>query len=165
MLTPPPIEAVAKGALSLTPGVTIKDVLQRGVSLRFWDQKSEKHFWHPLFVAGQPWPTSNAIEIVLAASQDNQSEIELVIGEPETLGTHEVIYINGLPTIKSSQTEPGTMKWEVTPYSFPINPPGEKGKDCMKLKFSINLFYCVIVVVINHALILLFKFFLRFLIH
>ena len=36
LLTPPPVEAVALGALQLTPGVAIRDVLQHGVSLRFW---------------------------------------------------------------------------------------------------------------------------------
>ena len=41
-----PVEAVALGALRLTPGVTVKDVLQRGVSLRCWDQRSAEHRWH-----------------------------------------------------------------------------------------------------------------------
>ena len=39
LLTPPPIEAVAVGALQLTPGVKVQDVLHRGVSLRCWDQR------------------------------------------------------------------------------------------------------------------------------
>ena len=54
LLTPPPVEAVALGALSLTPGVSIRDVLQHGVSIRTWDPRSQRHQWHPLFVAGQP---------------------------------------------------------------------------------------------------------------
>ncbi len=138
LLTPPPIEAVAKGALSLTPGVTIKDVLQRGASLRCWDQKGKKHFWHPLFVAGQPWPSSRALEIVLAASQINQLEMELIIGEPDDLSTNEIIYINDIPTVTSNQSKIKTTKWQEMPYSLQLNPPGEPGKDCMKLKFSIN---------------------------
>ena len=40
LLSAPPVEAVAKGALSLTPGVRVRDVLQRGVSLRCWDRRS-----------------------------------------------------------------------------------------------------------------------------
>ena len=138
LLTPPPIEAVAKGALSLTPGVTIRDVLQRGASLRCWDKKSEKHIWHPLFIGGQPWPTSKPLELVISASKENQQEIDLVIGEPELKGAHEVIYINGIPTIKKGIIEYKVTAWEDRTFSFFLNPPGQPGQDCLRLKFSIN---------------------------
>ncbi len=138
LLTPPPIEAVAKGALSLTPGVTIRDVLQRGASLRCWDKKSKKHIWHPLFVAGQPFPTSKELELVLSASSDNQAEIELVIGEPREQDSQEVIYIDGIPTIKDRLIDSEVIAWEVKSQLFYLNPPGEAGKDCLRLNFSIN---------------------------
>tara|TARA_A100001037_G_scaffold303761_1_gene338613 strand:+ start:329 stop:1945 length:1617 start_codon:yes stop_codon:yes gene_type:complete len=138
LLTPPPIEAVAKGALSLTPGVTIRDVLQRGASLRCWDKKSKKHIWHPLFVAGQPFPTSKELELVLSASSDNQAEIELVIGEPREQDSQEVIYIDGIPTIKDRLIDSEVIAWEVKTQLFYLNPPGEAGKDCLRLNFSIN---------------------------
>ncbi len=66
-LTPPPIEAIALGALHLTPGVQVKDVLNKGISLKCWNKKNEKHIWHPLFLAGQPWPTNKPLEIILAS--------------------------------------------------------------------------------------------------
>ena len=71
-LMPPPIEAIALGALNLTPGVQVKDVLNRGISLRCWNKKNKKHIWHPLFLAGQTWPTNKPLEIILAASINNQ---------------------------------------------------------------------------------------------
>ena len=92
LLTPPPVEAVALGALRLTPGVAIRDVLQHGVSLRFWDQRSNSHRWHPLFMAGQPWPSPAPLELVLAASQPGQDSLEVVLGEPIPPGSHRVVF-------------------------------------------------------------------------
>ncbi len=138
LLTPPPVEAVALGALNLTPGVRVRDVLHKGVWLRCWDQRSQKHMWHPLFLAGQPWPTSNPLEIVLAGNKENQSELELVIGEPENLGKHEVVYVNGIPTVKTNPVEPELIPWSDDPVLIGLNPPGNPGEDLLNLRFSIN---------------------------
>ncbi len=140
-LTPPPIEAIALGALNLTPGVQVKDVLNKGVSLRCWNKKNEKHIWHPLFLAGQPWPTNKPLEIILAASINNQLSIDLIIGEPVEEGSHEIIYIDGLPTLKEIESKDKITKLNNTVISIPLNPPGEIGQDCIKLKFNINE-YC-----------------------
>ncbi len=138
LLTPPPIEAVAKGALHLTPGVTIKDVLKRGASLRCWDKKSRKHIWHPLFVAGQPWPTVKDLSLVISASKTNQVEIDLVIAEPQIQGSHDVIYVDGIPTIteESEETQPSILKENI--QSIILNKPGKVGEDCLQLLFSID---------------------------
>ena len=93
-----PIEAVALGALALTPGVRIKDVLARGVSLRCWDQRSGSHRWHPLFVEGQNWPTTQPLELLLACSHDGQEQIELVLGEPHDDERSEVVFRDGCPS-------------------------------------------------------------------
>ena len=138
LLTPPPIEAVAIGALKLTPGVKIKDILQKGVSLKCWDQRSGKNIWHPLFISGQPWPTTNPLEIILAASKENQTEIELSIGEPENEGSNEVVYINGIPTIKKSNSFIKINAWENPTTKIHLNPPGKAGQDCLKLSFKID---------------------------
>ncbi len=138
LLTPPPIEAVVKGALILTPGVRILDILNKGVSLRLWDQRSNAHCWYPIFFAGQPWPTTNPLEIILAASKNNQSELELVIGETSTEGDNEIVYINNLPTIKAIESESKVVTWENKSILIPIEPHCKKGEDCFKLNFSIN---------------------------
>ncbi len=137
-LTPPPIEAIALGALHLTPGVQIKDVLNKGVSLRCWNKKNEKHIWHPLFLAGQTWPTNKPLEIILAASINNQLSIDLIIGEPQEEGSNEIIYTNGLPTLKTIESKDKIKKINNTIISIPLDPPGEIGQDCIKLIFNIN---------------------------
>ena len=137
-LTPPPIEAIALGALHLTPGVQIKDVLNKGVSLRCWNKKNEKHIWHPLFLAGQTWPTNKPLEIILAASINSQLSIDLIIGEPQEEGSNEVIYTNGLPTLTTIESKDKIKKITNTIISIPLDPPGEIGQDCIKLIFNIN---------------------------
>ena len=137
-LTPPPIEAIALGALHLTPGVQIKDVLNKGVSLRCWNKKNEKHIWHPLFLAGQTWPTNKPLEIILAASINSQLSIDLIIGEPQEEGSNEIIYTNGLPTLTTIESKDKIKKINNTIISIPVDPPGEIGQDCIKLIFNIN---------------------------
>ena len=137
-LTPPPIEAIALGALHLTPGVQIKDVLNKGVSLRCWNKKNEKHIWHPLFLAGQTWPTNKPLEIILAASINSQLSIDLIIGEPQEEGSNEIVYTNGLPTLKTIESKDKIKKITNTIISIPVDPPGEIGQDCIKLIFNIN---------------------------
>ena len=137
-LTPPPIEAIALGALHLTPGVQIKDILNKGVSLRCWNKKNEKHIWHPLFLAGQTWPTNKPLEIILAASINSQLSIDLIIGEPQEEGSNEIIYTNGLPTLTTIESKDKIKKITNTIISIPVDPPGEIGQDCIKLIFNIN---------------------------
>ena len=137
-LTPPPIEAIALGALNLTPGVQIKDVLNKGVSLRCWNRKNQKHIWHPLFLAGQTWPTNKPLEIILAASINNQLSIDLIIGEPQEEGANEVVYINGFPTLRTIESKDKIKRINNQIISIPLDPPGEIGQDCIKLIFNIN---------------------------
>ena len=134
-----PVEAVAMGALALTPGVQVKDVLARGVSLRCWDQRGGCHHWHPLFMAGQSWPTEQPLELVLACSEDRQEELELVLGEPIADNRSEVVFQAGVPVLLqaaagSSRVEP----WAPSPLPVRLNPPGERGVDRLRLRFSID---------------------------
>ena len=137
--TPPPMEAVASGALSLTPGVQILDLLQRGISLRCWDRRSNRHQWHPLFMAGQPWPSSQPFELVLSASAVDQTTIEFVLGEPQLDTRHEVRLIDGLPQVV--ERNPGAAEVRAFPsphHKLMLNPPAQPGEDCLKLRFRID---------------------------
>lgn len=138
LLTPPPVVAVASGALSLTPGVQVRDVLQRGVSLRCWDRRSQSHHWHPLFVAGQTWPTRSPLELVLAAGREGQGQLELVLGEPEAIGRHDVVYVNGLPTLQQGSATATVRPWSAPSPHLPLEPTGKAGQDCLRLRFSID---------------------------
>jgi molecular chaperone DnaK (HSP70) len=134
-----PVEAVALGALRLTPGVAVKDVLHRGVSLRCWDQRSGEHHWHPLFVPGQTWPSDQPLTLRLACSRPQQGELELLLGEPNPEQRREVVYVDGLPVLRqrpagSSRVEP----WAEPPEAVPLQPPGEPGDDRLELRFRID---------------------------
>ena len=134
-----PVEAVALGALALTPGVQLKDVLSHGVSLRCWEQRSSRHLWHPLFVAGQSWPTERALEIVLACSRDGQGELELVLGEPQREHRGEVVFEGDLPVLRPrpAGSDP-VLTWDQQPAAIALNPAGEQGVDRLKLGFAIQ---------------------------
>ena len=134
-----PVEAVAMGALSLTPGVAVRDVLSRGVALRCWDQRSAEHRWHPLFVAGQPWPSPCPLELVLACSRPEQSRLELVLGEPAAEERREVVFVDGLPMLRRRPAGSArVLPWGEQPAPLPLDPPGQPGEDRWELAFSIN---------------------------
>ncbi len=134
-----PIEAVALGALALTPGVRIKDVLARGVSLRCWDQRSGSHRWHPLFVEGQNWPTTQPLELLLACSDDGQEQIDLVLGEPRDDERSEVVFRDGLPQLRRRPAgEAEVQPWGQQPAPISLDTPGKRGSDCLRLHFQID---------------------------
>jgi molecular chaperone DnaK (HSP70) len=134
-----PVEAVALGALALTPGVRLKDVLTRGVSLRTWDRRSRAHRWHPLFVAGQSWPTEQPLELVLACGVEGQRQLELVLGEPQPESRAEVVFENGLPVLRSRPAgEAQVRPWSAEPRLLALATPGRQGVDRLRLRFAID---------------------------
>ena len=134
-----PVEAVALGALALTPGVRLRDVLRRGVSLRCWDQRLAGHRWHPLFVAGQPWPTEQPLELVLACSRERQRSLELVLGEPEAEERGEVVFRDGLPVLRRRPAgDAAVAPWPQQPEPLALDPPGGQGHDRLRLRFRID---------------------------
>ncbi len=134
-----PVEAVALGALALTPGVQVRDVLRHGVSLRCWDQRSGRHHWHPLFVAGQTWPSERPLELVLACSSPHQRALELVLGEPELEQRSEVLFEGGLPVLRQRQAGAARVRpWGQQPPPLPLEPSGQPGDDCLRLAFSVD---------------------------
>lgn len=134
-----PVEAVALGALALTPGVRIRDVLSRGVSLRCWDRRSQSHRWHPLFVAGQHWPTDQPLELVLACSRDQQETMEIVLGEPQSRQRAEVVFEQGLPRLRQPiGAGQEVQRWSQQPQPLRVNPPGSTAQDRLRLRFSID---------------------------
>jgi molecular chaperone DnaK (HSP70) len=134
-----PVEAVALGALALTPGVQLRDVLARGVSLRCWDRRSSRHHWHPLFLAGQTWPTERPLELLLACSRDGQEELELVLGEPLPEERGEVVFQGGLPVLRRRPAGAAVVQPWTTPLPpLPLPTPGRAGEDCLRLRFRID---------------------------
>jgi len=135
---PPPIEAVALGALAMTPGVKIKDILNKGISIRLFNKREAKHFWHPIFFKGQTWPTEKPFELILQASKKNQNIFEIIIGETKKEREYDIIFEDGLPRLSAIQSEEKIIRWDNKPLKITLENNCELGKDCLKLVFRIT---------------------------
>ena len=135
---PPPIESISLGALSLTPGVKIKDILSKGLLIRLFNKRENKHFWHPIFYRGQTWPTEKPYELILQPSNEDQVKFEIIIGETIENNDFEVIFENGIPKLAEIQKEENIKAWNRKPLMLTINSPAILGQDCIKLVFTIN---------------------------
>ena len=136
--SPPPIESIALGALAMTPGVKIKDILNKGLSIRLFNRREQKHFWHPIFCKGQTWPTENPFKLVLQASKDNQEIFEIIIGETSKEKEFDVIFENGLPKLSEVQSEEKVIKWENKPVKIVVKNKSKIGTDNLTLFFKIT---------------------------
>jgi len=135
--SPPPIESIALGALAMTPGVKIKDILNKGLSIRLFNKRAKKHFWHPIFCKGQTWPTEIPFKLILQASQDNQKIFEIIIGETKKEREYDVIFENGLPKLSEVQSEEEIIKWDQNPLKIKLK-KSILGEDKLKLFFKIT---------------------------
>ena len=138
IMSPPPIEAIATGALAMTPGVKIKDILTKGLSIRLFNRREQKHFWHPIFCKGQTWPTENHFKLILQASKINQKIFEIIIGETKKERAYDVIFENGLPKLSEVQSEEEIIKWDKKPLKIELKNKSNIGEDNLKLFFKIN---------------------------
>ena len=136
--SPPPIESIALGALAMTPGVKIKDILNKGLSIRLFNRREQKHFWHPIFYKGQTWPTENPFKLVLQCSKNNQEIFEIIIGETKQERKYDVIFENGLPKLSAAQSEEEIIKWDKEPLNIALKKKSNIGEDNLKLFFKIN---------------------------
>lgn len=138
-----PFEAIAQGALQLAQGIELKDFLYHSYGIRYWDRRNQRHNWHPIIRAGQPYPMSQPVELVLGASVDSQPSIELIMGElgAETGGTE--VYFDGdrLVTRRvdsgQSSVKPLNDK-EGARTIATLTPPGYPGSDRVKILFLVD---------------------------
>jgi len=136
--SPPPIESIALGALAMTPGVKIKDILNKGLSIRLFNKREQKHFWHPIFCKGQTWPTETPFKLILQASKNNQKIFEIIIGETQKERAYDVIFENGLPKLSDIQNEEEIIKWDKKPLKIFLKNNSNVGEDNLKLFFKIS---------------------------
>ncbi len=136
--SPPPIESIALGALAMTPGVKIKDILTKGLSIRLLNRRDQKHYWHPIFFKGQTWPTENPLKLILQASKNNQKTFEIIIGETKQDRAYDVIFENGLPKLSEVQSEEEIIKWGKKPLKIVLENKSNLGEDNLTLFFNIT---------------------------
>jgi len=138
IMSPPPIESIALGALAMTPGVKIKDILNKGLAIRLLNKRDQKHIWHPIFCKGQTWPTENPFRIILQASKINQKIFEIIIGETKNEREYDVIFENGLPKLSEVQSQEEIIKWEKKPLQIILKSDCNFGEDNLILLFNIT---------------------------
>ncbi len=143
-----PFEAIAHGALQITQGLEISDFLYHSYGIRYWDRRQNRHNWHRIINAGQPYPMEKSVELMLGASQANQPSIELIIGElgTETGGTE--IYFDGDQLITRNlaagmaavrplnETTAGKNIAKLEPLGFP-------GSDRIRARFMVDQKRCL----------------------
>ena len=121
----------------MTPGVKIKDILIKGISIKLFNKRENKHFWHPIFCKGQTWPTEKPYELILQASKDGQNTFEIIIGENKTKKDFDIVFENGLPKLSELQNEEEVIKWEKKPLKISLKNGCKIGEDCLKVYFRI----------------------------
>lgn len=137
-----PFTAIAQGALQLGRGIQVQDFLYHSYGIRYWNRRQNCHSWHPLIPAGQPYPTTIPVPLLLGASVENQPSIELIIGElgAEDQGTE--VYFDGDRLITKKNEGTTTVKpLNDSPGAKTIahlNPPGSPGSDRIKVEFQVD---------------------------
>jgi molecular chaperone DnaK (HSP70) len=134
-----PFEAIAHGALS--QGWEIKDFLYHSYGVRYWDKRYKKHSWHAIVKAGQPYPLTEPVELVLGASVLNQPSIELVIGELGETNIEVYFESDRLITRSLEEKQLSVQSLNDTDTGKAIaklDPPGKPGSDRIKVLFYVD---------------------------
>ncbi len=140
-----PFTAVAEGALQVQQGIELTDFLYHSYGIRYWDRRNRRHNWHPIIRSGQPYPSPEAVEIVLGASTDNQPSIELVIGElgsDDALVTTEVFFEGD--RLVTRQTQQAAQQVQILNDTdqgrtiAKLDPPGAPGSDRIRVQFQVD---------------------------
>ena len=138
-----PFEAIAQGALQLNLGIQLQDFLYHSYGIRYWDRRQNRHNWHPLIIAGQSYPMSEPVELVLGASVDNQPSIELIIGELGSQTGATEVYFDGDRLITrrlnqgQTQVQPLNDR-EGARMIAQLTPAGYPGSDRIKVLFQVD---------------------------
>jgi len=143
-----PFEAIAHGALMLSQGVDVQDYLFHSYAIRYWDRTIEKWKYQPLFRRGQVYPTRRPVELLLRATQPDQTEIALTIGELENrpTGAAEVSFDGDRIVMQFDQKAQETfqpLQADVNGEGMPqaiaiLDPLGQPDCDRLKVLFSIS---------------------------
>ncbi len=138
-----PFEAIAQGALQLAQGVQIKDFLYHSYGIRYWDRRAKSHNWHPIVKAGQAYPMSQAVELVLGASVESQPSIELIMGELGADTGSTEVYFDGdrliTRRLDSNQTSVKSLNDKDGARTIAqLQPLGFPGSDRIKIFFQVD---------------------------
>jgi molecular chaperone DnaK (HSP70) len=138
-----PFEAIAQGALQLSQGVQLKDFLYHSYGIRYWDRHQQRYNWHQIIKAGQAYPMSQPVELVLGASVDEQPSIELIIGELGADTGSTEVYFDGdrliTRRVDTSTTNVQTLNDQDGARTIArLTPLGYPGSDRIKIWFQVD---------------------------
>ncbi|MBD6618064.1 Hsp70 family protein [Komarekiella sp. 'clone 1'] len=138
-----PFEAIAQGALQLAQGIEIKDFLYHSYGVRYWDRRKGLHKWHPIIKAGQAYPMSQPMELVLGASLENQPSIELIMGELGADTGNTEVYFDGDRLITRRSDNGETIVKPLNDQEgartiAQLTPTGYPGSDRIKILFQVD---------------------------
>ena len=143
-----PFEAIAHGALQITQGMRLQDYLFHSYAIRYWDRAAAQWKYQPLFRRGQVYPTRRPIELLLRATQQEQTEIALTIGELESrpTGAAEISFEGDRLVMQFGKTAQETFQplqidtnGEGIPQAIAeLQPLGQPDCDRLKVLFTIS---------------------------
>jgi molecular chaperone DnaK (HSP70) len=138
-----PFEAIAQGALQLSQGIEVQDFLYHSYGIRYWDRRNNCHNWHSIIKAGQAYPMSDPVELLLGASVENQPSIELIVGELGAQTGATEVYFDGdrLVTrqLSGGQTAVQPLNDRDGARSIAqLTPAGNPGSDRVKIQFWVD---------------------------
>jgi hypothetical protein len=132
----------------LSQGVSVQDYLFHSYAIRYWDRAMEQWKYQPLFRRGQVYPTRRPVELLLRATQPDQSEIALTIGELENrpTGAAEVSFDGDRIVMQFNQKAQETfqpLQADVNGEGMPqaiaiLDPLGQPECDRLKVLFRIS---------------------------
>jgi molecular chaperone DnaK (HSP70) len=145
-----PFEAIAHGALEILQGLEVTDFLYHSYGIRYWDRRQNCHGWHRVINAGQPYPMSKPVELLLGASQEHQPSIELLLGELGADSSGTEVYFDGDRLITrnlAAGSNAISLLNAGAENIAPLNPLGFPGSDRIRVEFIVDVDRCLRVTV------------------
>jgi molecular chaperone DnaK (HSP70) len=142
-----PFEAIAHGALLLSNGLGVQDHLFHAYAIRYRDRQSDQWKYQTIFRQGQNYPTIRPVEILLRASQIDQQEISLTIGEISHIQQRTEISFDGDRIVMEFDQNPQEQFFPLQTDSEGVAvaqaiakliPPGQPDQDRLKVLFMIS---------------------------
>jgi molecular chaperone DnaK (HSP70) len=141
-----PFEAIAHGALEILQGLEVTDFLYHSYGIRYWDRRQNCHSWHRVINAGQPYPMSKPVELLLGASQENQPSIELLLGELGSDSSGTEVYFDGDRLITRNLAAGSNAIALLNAGAeniAPLTPVGFPGSDRIRVEFAVDVDRCL----------------------
>jgi molecular chaperone DnaK (HSP70) len=145
-----PVDAVARGAATYTPGAMVTDRINNDYAIRYWDPVAQEHRYRFLVQAGARYPSAGQVaRFVISAAYDGQTQLGIPLFEitRERKDSHPGIELvsdaNG--GMRLAGPAPDALiksrhSWvnEREPTFLYASPPAKKGEPRFELTFTVD---------------------------